>query len=88
MIIEEDWHGWPMIDQPTHRWIIAGCVVAAACYSGGAIVAFRRPSAPTRYAAATGILAVALLVIRGLPETLARARARLLRGCSISGSSG
>ncbi len=70
MIIEEDWHGRPMIDQPTHLWVIAACVVAAAFFIGGAIVAFRRPSAPTRYAAATGILAVAVLLIGGLYRRL------------------
>jgi hypothetical protein len=53
MIIEEDWHGRLMIDQPTHLWIIAGCAVAAAFFIGGAIVACRRPSAPTGYAGAT-----------------------------------
>jgi hypothetical protein len=66
MIVEEDWHGRPMIDQPTHLWILAACVVAASFFAGGAIVAFRRPSAPTRYAAATGILAVLVLLIGGL----------------------
>jgi hypothetical protein len=66
MIIEEDWHGRPMIDQPTHLWILAGCLVAASFFAGGAIVAFRRPSAPTRYAAATGILAVLVLLTGGL----------------------
>lgn len=70
MIIEEDWHGRPMVDQPTHRWIIAGCVVAAAFYVGGATVPFRRPSASTRYAGATGILAVAVLVIGRLYRRL------------------
>jgi drug/metabolite transporter (DMT)-like permease len=70
MIIEEDWHGRPMIDQSTHLWIIAACLVAGAFFAGGAIVAFRRPSAPGRYAAATGVLAVAVLVIGGLYRRL------------------
>jgi hypothetical protein len=70
MIIEEDWHGRPMIDQSTHLWIIAGCIVAAAFFCGGAIVAFRRPSAPTRYAAATGVVAVVVLLIGGLSRRL------------------
>jgi predicted permease len=62
MVIEEDWHGRPMIDQGTHLWILAACLVAGAFFAGGAIVAFRRPSDPTRYAAATGVLAVAVLL--------------------------
>ena len=70
MIIEEDWHGRPMIDQSTHLWVIAGCVVAVAFFIGGAIVAFRRPAAPMRYAAATGVLAVAVLLIGGLYRRL------------------
>ena len=73
MVIEEDWHGRPMIDQGTHLWILAACLVAGAFFAGGAIVAFRRPSAPTRYAAATGVLAVAdPAVRRPLPEILGR----------------
>ena len=51
-----------MIDQGTHLWILAACLVAGAFFAGGAIVAFRRPSAPTTYAAATGVLAVAILL--------------------------
>jgi hypothetical protein len=70
MIIEEDWHGRPMIDQSTHLWIIAAFVVAAAFFAGGALVAFRRPSAPTRYAGATGIVAVLVLLIGGLYRRL------------------
>jgi hypothetical protein len=70
MIIEEDWHGRPMIDQSTHLWIIAGSIVAAAFFCGGALVAFRRPSAPTRYAVATGLVAVAVLLIGGLSRRL------------------
>jgi len=66
MIIEEDWHGRPMIDQGTHLWVLAACLVAGAFFAGGAMVAFRLPSAPTTYAAATGILAVAILLIGAL----------------------
>jgi hypothetical protein len=66
MIIEEDWHGRPMIDQPTHLWIVAACFVAGAFFAGGAVVAFRRPYAPTRYAAATAVVAVVVLLIGGL----------------------
>jgi drug/metabolite transporter (DMT)-like permease len=66
MIIEEDWHGRPMIDQPTHLWIVAACLVAGAFFAGGAVVAFRRPYAPTRYAAATAVVAVVVLLIGGL----------------------
>ena len=66
MVIEEDWHGRPMIDQGTHLWILAACLVAGAFFAGGAIVAFRRPSAATRYATATAVLAVAILLCGAL----------------------
>jgi predicted permease len=66
MVIEEDWHGRPMIDQGTHLWILAACLVAGAFFAGGAIVAFRRPSDPTGYAAVTGVLAVAVLLVGAL----------------------
>src|ERR1700677_3875498 len=66
MIFEEDWHGRPMIDQGTHLWILAACLVAGAFFAGGAIVAFRRPSAPTRYATTTAVLAVAILLCGAL----------------------
>ena len=36
LVIEEDWHGRPMIDQPGHLWIIPAVVVAAAFAAGGA----------------------------------------------------
>ena len=35
MAIEENWHGHPMIDEPTHLWIIAACLVATAFVIGG-----------------------------------------------------
>jgi drug/metabolite transporter (DMT)-like permease len=70
MLLEEDWHGRPMIDQPTHLWILAACLVAAAFFAGGAVVAFRRPSAATRSAVATGVLAVGILLIGALYRRL------------------
>jgi hypothetical protein len=61
--IEEGWHGRPMIDLPAQSWIIALGLVAAAFFAGGVVVAFRRPSKPIRYAAATAALAVGVLVV-------------------------
>ena len=34
MAIEEDWHGSPMIDQPSHLWIVAAALVAGAFLVG------------------------------------------------------
>ena len=37
LVLEENWHGKPMIDQPGHLWIVPTIVVAAAFALGGAI---------------------------------------------------
>jgi hypothetical protein len=70
MILEEDWHGRPMIDQPTHLWILAASLVAGAFFAGGAVVACLRPSAPTTSAVATGVLAVGILLIGAMYRRL------------------
>jgi hypothetical protein len=41
LIIEENWHGKPMIDQPGQLWVIPTLVVAIAFAAGGAIGARR-----------------------------------------------
>ena len=60
MAVEEDWHGRPMIDEPTHLWIIATCLVAAAFLVGGVVAGHRRPSAAPEHAMAAASLAVAV----------------------------
>ena len=35
LVLEEDWHGRPMLDQPGHLWLIPTLVVAAAFALGG-----------------------------------------------------
>ena len=37
LVIEENWHGRPMIDQPGHAWVLPTLVVAAAFAVGGAV---------------------------------------------------
>jgi hypothetical protein len=37
LVIEEDWHGRPMIEQPGHLWVIPTLVVAVAFALGGAL---------------------------------------------------
>jgi hypothetical protein len=66
MAIEEDWHGRPMIDQQTHLWVIAACLVAVSFFVGGVIAAIRRPSAPARSATTVAVVAVAVLLIGAL----------------------
>jgi len=41
LILEENWHGRPMIDQPGHLWVLPTLVVAAAFAVGGAVGARR-----------------------------------------------
>ena len=41
LILEEDWHGQPMIDQPGHLWVVPTLIVAVAFALGGAIGARR-----------------------------------------------
>ena len=65
MAIEESWHGRPMIDEPTHLWIIAACLVVAAFLAGGVVAGHRRPSAAPGLATVAAGLAVAVLVLAG-----------------------
>jgi hypothetical protein len=62
MAIEEDWHGIPMIDQPSHLWMVAGGLVAGAFVIGGAWAGHLHPRAAAPYAIAAGALAVAVLL--------------------------
>jgi hypothetical protein len=41
LVLEENWHGRPMIDQPGHLWVLPTIVVAAAFALGGAVGARR-----------------------------------------------
>jgi hypothetical protein len=41
LILEENWHGQPMIDQPGYLWVLPTLVVAAAFALGGSISARR-----------------------------------------------
>jgi len=70
MAVEEDWHGRPMIDEPTHLWIIATCLVAAAFLVGGAVAGHRRPSAAPEHATAAASLAVAVLLLAAILRRL------------------
>jgi hypothetical protein len=63
MIVEEDWHGRPMIDQGTHLWILPALLVASAFLFGGALAGFRCPSTGVAHAVAAGTLAVAVLLL-------------------------
>jgi uncharacterized membrane protein len=66
MVVEEDWHGHPMIEQPNHLWVIAACLVAVAFLIGGAVAGHRRPLSSTRNATLAASLAVLVLVVSAL----------------------
>jgi len=70
MAVEEDWHGRPMIDEPTHLWIIATCLVAAAFLVGGVVAGHRRPSAAPGHATAAASLAVAVMLVAAILRRL------------------
>ena len=70
MAVEEDWHGRPMIDEPTHLWIIATCLVAAAFLVGGVVAGHRRPSAAPEHATAAASLAVTMLLVAAILRRL------------------
>ena len=70
MVVEEDWHGRPMIDQPTHLWIIPACIVASVFLLGGAVAGFRRPTAAVAHAIAAASLALAVLLLGAVSRRL------------------
>jgi hypothetical protein len=70
MVIEEDWHGHPMIDEPTHLWMIAACLVAAAFLAGGAVAGIRRPANALQCAVAAGGGSSVVLIVAGLCRRL------------------
>jgi hypothetical protein len=63
MIVEENWHGQPMIDEGTHLWILPAVLVAAAFLIGGALAGFRSRSTAVAHAGAAASFAVAILVL-------------------------
>jgi hypothetical protein len=63
LAVEEDWHGHPMIDQPTHLWLVPVVLVMAAFVLGGALAGYRRPAAPALHATAAAGVAVAVLLL-------------------------
>jgi hypothetical protein len=63
MVVEEDWHGHPMIDEGTLLWILPALLVASAFLGGGALVGLLRPSSAVAHALVpAGVALVALLI--------------------------
>jgi hypothetical protein len=63
MVVEEDWHGRPMIEQGTHLWILPAFLVASAFLLGGALAGFRCPSTGVAHAVAAAGFALAILLL-------------------------
>jgi hypothetical protein len=63
MVVEEDWHGRPMIDEGTHLWLLPAFVVASAFLFGGALAGFRSPSTAVAHAVPAASFALAILLL-------------------------
>jgi hypothetical protein len=63
MVVEEDWHGRPMIDEGTYLWIVPAFLVASAFLFGGALAGFRSPPTAVTHAALAASFALALLLL-------------------------
>lgn len=63
LTIEEDWHGRPMIDQPTHLWLVAALLVTGAFLVGGAFAGYRRPHVAVVHATTATAVSVAVLLL-------------------------
>ncbi len=66
MVVEENWHGQPMIDEGTYLWLVPAFLVAAAFLFGGALAGFRCRSTAVAHAGGAACLAVAILVLGAL----------------------
>lgn len=63
MIVEENWHGQPMIDEGSYLWIVPALLVALAFLIGGALAGFRSRSTAVAHAGAAAGFAAAILVL-------------------------
>lgn len=66
MVLEEDWHGTPMIDQRTDLWAVALLLVVGAFLLGGAVSGYRSPDAALRHAVTAAGLTVTVLLTAAL----------------------
>jgi len=66
LIVEESWHGHPMIDDPNYLWLIPALLVALAFWLGGALVGFRSPRRGLLRAVVAACLALAALMLADL----------------------
>lgn len=64
LVVAEDWHGRPLIDQPGLGWVIPTVITALAFVAGGAVAGRRQPRlrAAVGCGFAMGLLTVLLLL--------------------------
>jgi hypothetical protein len=66
MIVEEDWHGHPMIEQGPYLWILPAFLVASAFLLGGGLAGFRGPSTAVAHAVLAASFALVILLLGAL----------------------
>ena len=66
MIVEEDWHGHPMIEQGAYLWVVPALLVASAFLLGGLLAGFRCPSTGVVDAGFAASTALAVLLLGAL----------------------
>jgi len=70
MIVEEDWHGHPMIEQASWLWVLPAVLVASAFLFGGALAGLRCPSTGVVHASSAAIAALTVLLLGALYRRL------------------
>ena len=66
LVVEENWHGHPMIDDPNQLWLVPAFIVGCAFLCGGALSGYRRPEARVRYAVGTAAIVLSALMLADL----------------------
>ena len=63
MMVEENWHGRPMIEEGYYLWILPAFLVASAFLFGGALAGFRCPPSAVAHASAVASISLAILLL-------------------------
>lgn len=66
LVVEESWHGHPMIDDPNYLWLIPAILVALAFWFGGALIGWRSPRKGMDRTVIAACLALAVLIVGDL----------------------
>ncbi len=66
LVVEENWHGQPMIDDPNQLWMVPAFIVGCAFLCGGALSGCRRSEARVRYAVGAAAIVLSALILADL----------------------